>query len=367
MLRIEFWRSSKGGGAPSFEFRGKDSSAEEQVLFGFVPERSQWHQFFASVIGLLDMKMLTSLAWPTKQYGVEVVKSRVLFGSTHFSICDPEAKSFRSARERGAQEHKAFLLEPKRLDARLEIFSKLTVPILAKAAQALKLKHFVAVGNCLPRQVTHHLQQLAEEHGFLEVQIVDSQTEAWHFGHPKRMFGRHHEELDLGRPTIVGQYNVDDDDVPSLFLFEFLWKYLKSEFVGATISPSRGIIAVWDAGAFLAPMRQVYKPFINIGRMKVHLIDGDNQILSRFDDLDPAPWPRFGHDFEATRVPVVVDGRIPTWIWTRSAGNDSRQDGGDWSKALSEISKSLEKFSPVSTQEVEELFGPTVAARLRSA
>lgn len=119
-------------------------------------------------------------------------------------------------------------------------------------------------------------------------------------------------------------HRIDDDDIISSDFLTQIEELFTPEFNGCRISLARGIAAIYEEGKFYF-VKDVFKPFISIGQPLVELFNSHGDPLpKKFLDPHPQKYYLGGHTTEATKRPVIVDGTQPSWIWTQTAGQDSR-------------------------------------------
>ena len=156
----------------------------------------------------------------------------VFIGQTRYSLFVPDSGAWRASSVAGREvsDYRNYLYAPERLDFRDRVFTTLTVPSLAVAAEAHEVHHIVSYSESLPEKYIDSLNRTAEKFPFLVLQELPDGVSDW--GRSEQIIK---EKVGVG---VFGRYRLDDDDLLSKHYFDVMHRFVKPEFVGMVVSLS---------------------------------------------------------------------------------------------------------------------------------
>ncbi|MGP5005179.1 glycosyltransferase [Corynebacterium casei] len=250
----------------------------------------------------------------------------LFIGTTRFSLFVPGSKNWNlSSRHASEDEYMRALYSRERLEARLDIFSRWSVPQLAEASKNYNVKHYVQCSGSLPVHYQNELRKLTEKYDFLELFISDSEVEH------SALIGRSALAWakDQSKRTSFAWYRIDDDDIIGSRYFDMAHNYVEERFEGMVLSFGRGFTVVYDGG-HLWNLREFYHSKTSAGQMYICGIDPETGVL-----VEP---PRENHAQIDRWAPTIVDSRVPNFVTTRH----SLQDGHLKGTSANSLSRILE-------------------------
>lgn len=231
----------------------------------------------------------------------------VYIGQTRYSLFIPNSSAWRASSKsngRSEEEYKHYLYSSERLSFRDRVFSELTVPALADAAEGHLVWHIVSYSESLPERFKDSLRTTAERFPFLLLQELPDGVADW-----GRAEGLIKEKVACG---VFGRYRLDDDDVLSRHYFRSMDRFVKPEFVGMVASLPRGIEAIYDNDHFFN-FREAHVPMNSMGMLYISELT-DQGIIG----------PRAGaHDKADRLAPVIMDASEIGYLRTNHIGQDN--------------------------------------------
>lgn len=230
-------------------------------------------------------------------------------GQTRFSIYNPGSGAWKSSAktDKGSSDSFAeYLYSESRLAPRATIFFEHSLPMLMRAAESHSLMHIVSYSSNLPERYRDKLLAVTDANPFiyLDEKVPGEPATSWTELVPT--------EVAVG--DIVGAYRLDDDDLLASDFFDRMASYLKPAFEGMWVSFANGYTAVLNDGVIVNP-RQLTWPKIAIGLTGIYRRESE--------DSFSGPSLRGGHNRADRHSPVILDSRHPSFLWLRSAGQDS--------------------------------------------
>lgn len=229
------------------------------------------------------------------------------FGQTRYSLYIPESGAWRASSAGGQDrgEYRDYLYAPERLDFRDKVFTELTVPALADAAESFDVWHIVSYSESLPEKYVESLKRTAEKFPFLLLQELPDGVGDW--GSSERVI---REKLTSG---VFGRYRLDDDDVLSKHYFDVVERFVRPEYVGMVVSLPRGVEAIYSNGHYFN-FREAHVPMNSMGMLYVSELSEGGAIRA----------PRAGaHDKADRLAPVILDASKIGYLRTNHDGQDN--------------------------------------------
>lgn len=236
----------------------------------------------------------------------------IFIGRTKFSVFSTASgawKATNGSRFKSQSEYKSYLFSDARLEPRITIFTKYSLPQIELASKGHDVTLLVSYSELLPEKYENQLIAAAAKYHFL---ILERQET-----------GKAHVSLDsIAREKLAisndprqpfGIFRLDDDDILPADYFDQNAPYIKSEFVGMQISHGIGISAIYKDGTFFNA-RRTYHPMLNIGYTSIHNFDADGHM---------SKLPVTGHNVADRTYPVIMDSRKLGYLWTRHAAQDT--------------------------------------------
>lgn len=228
-------------------------------------------------------------------------------GVTRFSLFHPSSAAWRTSQNgmfKSPEEYAAYLYSDERLAPRLKIFSEISIPQLAVAAERHEIRHIVQYSPRLPEKYLRVLKDLAHANPFLILSNAEDVGDT----HPLAVG----ESLST-KGTTYGMYRLDDDDLLSVRYFDDLADYVNDRFLGFRVSLAAGTTGIFDGKMFSA-IRYSHKPNIAIGLASIQGRNTNGKYI--------AP-PAGSHNHADRLGPVIVDSRQCAYFWTRHEGQDT--------------------------------------------
>ncbi len=236
----------------------------------------------------------------------------IFIGKTKFSVFSPVSgawKATNGSRFKTRAEYKAYLFSDTRLEPRITIFTKYSLPQLELASKGHDVALLVSYSEFLPEKYENQLISAAAKYPFL---ILEKQE----LGKPHiSLESIAKDKLQTSNDPLqpFGIFRLDDDDILPADYFEQNTPYIKNEFIGMQISHGIGISAIYKDGTFFNA-RRTYHPMLNIGYTSVHRFDATGNM---------SQLPIAGHNIADRSYPIIMDSRKIGYLWTRHAAQDT--------------------------------------------
>lgn len=272
-------------------------------------------------------------------------------GQTRYSLYIPRSAAWRAsagAESPAAEDrvlpdarYKQYLYDPVRLDFRDYIFTHLTAPALASAAEGHNVVHFVTYSESLPEKYQTSLERTARRFPVLKLLKL-----------PEGASGA--AEIDAyikaNISGVYGRYRLDDDDVLAKQYFTAMARFVNERFVGTAVSLPLGIEAVMDSGKYFN-FREAHVPMNSMGLMYVCQVGEDEKLIA------PLAGP---HDKSDRYAPVILDSRQVGYLRTNHEGQDNllrhKQEN-----MLPLLLANMDKFPAVSSPELIQENFPAIS------
>lgn len=236
-----------------------------------------------------------------------------IVGVTRFSLLLPGATQWNlSAQTETLESYRERLYDPERLDARLKIFTQLSLPQLAKGSRGTDYRHIVQHSSSLPSHYQVRLRELSQQYDFLE--IVCSDEKHVHDQSVSAAFRQIVPEQDR-KYTSFAWFRLDDDDIVSDRYFDRIVPYVESEPPGRVVSLGLGYSMIYSNGQ-LRDLRRDYRPKNSIGQLYICAFDESSDRL-----IEP---PRGDHSIIDQFAPTLLDSRQPSFITVVHPMQDGR-------------------------------------------
>lgn len=248
-----------------------------------------------------------------------VTERRLFIGHTRFSVHQHGSGYFNATRDssRGAgfseKEYTDWLYSDARLAPRTEIFTQLSLPQLAKAAEHHDVVHFVSFSPSLPQEHKQQLIDAAQKYDFLELNETKNAVSST----PSKTLVRRALQKHNVTDAPFGVYRLDDDDLLSVNYFSQMAPYVTPKHIGWWVSLGSGISAIRMDGEFTFA-RDYYYPKSAFGPMAICAQDTDGEILNL-----KAPK----HTILDQYNPTIIDSREPAFFHIRHESQDSTVEG----------------------------------------
>lgn len=276
----------------------------------------------------------------------------IFIGHTRYSLFVPRSAAWRASANESVsgeskpesltESYKKYLYEEERLEFRDYVFTNLTAPALASAADGYNVVHFVTFSESLPEKYKMSLRRTAQRFPVLKLLEL-----------PDGISGGAQIDSYIRKNVsgVFGKYRLDDDDVLGQNYFTAMARYVNERFVGTAVSLPLGIEAVWDGKGYFN-FREAHVPMNSMGLLYVCEHKGDGTIIS----------PRTGaHDKSDRYAPVILDARQIGYLRTNHSGQDNllRHKG---TSVFPVLLHNMDKFPALATPEVIEESFPAVSS-----
>lgn len=267
-----------------------------------------------------------------KQHIVYVIRYSIL----------QKAKSWRLARRHDFDVYKKKLFDKERLALKRALFERFTIPSLlgqdSKSGEEVQRHVIILVSPELPKIERSSLNSLVGDIGCIElVEILPEQTVG------SKIDSLLENRFSAGE-HVIGTVRLDDDDALAPEFEDRLYPYLIGDYVGKTVSFSRGYELLVDSGTLL-PLRAQHLnlPKIALGLTYVsHIKDGVK--LTDFSNV----YQLGSHDNVQAAAELVKDKSFHAYIRVAYAEQDTEAEGFEKRKAKGAKVESLsvlqEKF-----------------------
>ncbi|MDV2857238.1 glycosyltransferase [Oceanimonas sp. CAM02] len=274
---------------------------------------------------------------------------KVFLVSIRYTLLSPSFApgTFLQLRDLGYEDFKNKMLDPVRLDYRLGLFKKLTLPSLQKFNEMVindpdevEFKVVVNASSMLPEDHKEKLIEVQKDNSFLSV-VFSSEEDA----NIKKVTLKTMKKLHRGDDVLYLTMRMDDDDALSDDFYSNLKRFARKDFSGFGVSFPDGYIGYVGDGGELIGFRNYNKPKIAIGLAYINFVDKGARRKFRSVYCFGAHG-RF--DFKA---PVVIDSSFKSFIRSAHFSSDVYSDEerykGELKKISGEISSEtvLSKFS----------------------
>lgn len=282
-------------------------------------------------------------------------RSDTLFvGHTRFSVHQFGSRYFNATREGSdgvgftEQEYTDWLYSDERMNPRTEIFTQLSLPQLAQAAEDFNVVHYVSFSPSLPKKHKDALVAAAERYDFLELNETDKTVSSTPTRNLIRKAAQKHG-LESGP---VGVYRLDDDDVLSVNYFHLMAPYVRESHIGWWASQGLGIAAIRVGDDFVY-VRDYYYPKSAFGPL----------CIAGYDHGDVTHTQAPKHTIMDHSNPTILDSREPAYFHIRHRGQDSTL-GGKPMPFYPEAMLRIRSQGPADLNQVRALF-PLLADKLQ--
>lgn len=182
----------------------------------------------------------------------------------------------------------------------MDIFLTMTLPQLDVAAHGHEVRHVVSYSALLPLPYQRQLEAAARQYGWL---VLDKVA----LGAP------HVDPMSYAPAGMIGSYRLDDDDILPVDYFDRVAPYVTTPNTGMFVSLAAGLTAIYRDGA-LYFTRRAYVPMIALGFLAIHQKHEDGSFTSP---------PTAAHNLSDRAAPVIVDSRLPGYMWVRHLDQDT--------------------------------------------
>lgn len=245
-------------------------------------------------------------------------RPKLFIGHTRFSVHTYGSGQFNATRDASQgvgfteAEYTSWLYDDRRLGPRMEIFTRYSLPQLARASEACHLVHYVSYSPSLPERYKTRLRKAAEDYEFLEINETSGTVSSFP---PRKLIG---EVVKKFNPAsgVYGVYRLDDDDILSVNYFDQMAPYVTPEHRGWWVSLGSGVAAINDGSCHVFA-RKHYRPKFALGLLYVGgVTDGG--------EVDPIRVRK--HTVVDKYAPTIIDSRDAAFFHLRHEGQDSSLD-----------------------------------------
>lgn len=261
-------------------------------------------------------------------------------GITRFSLFTPSSTGWHLSKNakdlESIQEYRNKLFDPMRLDERIDIFFNISLPSLKVMKKNYQYIHVLQISDQLPAIYKEKIYHLSHEYAFLKIQEIDVEGNS-----NISLFNLIKSNISLNAvKKIIGVFNLDDDDLLAVDFFDKSIKYLNKKFQNHYLSFGYGITALMQ-GSDVIEFRESYKPKINIGLMKIGVIN--NRDLSLPESANHALVDKYS--------PTIIDSREVMYLWVRHFNQDSSNSFNNPDRQLRIILNNFNDFNNIEITE----------------
>lgn len=247
------------------------------------------------------------------------VLAKEVFTITRFSVI---GSSWRMA-ERDAEEYRAMLFSRDRLEARLEIFNKITYSSISSLTPVdnVNVKHVILYSSQMPSSVEDALlSTVGRNPSFIMLPVKEG-------GDWADMLGRTVNSL-VSQDSCYATVRLDDDDGLAESYLEQLSPYLFPCYSGMAVSFPRGFAGIY-ARSKIEKVYNYYEPKLALGLAYINVRNA-----GVFHHRPTHVHALGNHRKIDLKIPVILDGRQPAYLWTIHDQTDR-----DTAKLMKRISK----------------------------
>ena len=221
-------------------------------------------------------------------------------GHTRFSQYIPNSKAWNISTF-SEDEYIDYLFSDERMNHRMYIFSKLSVPMLARMKRGYNYRHIVAYSSILPKKWKQELFTLNDKYPFLYLHEVDTDD--------TNPINSILSGCDNGA---VAYFRLDDDDLLVENYLDELSQYNNSAFAGMAVSFGKGYLAHYRDRQFI-DFRGCIQKFPSMGLASIGSFEDGRLELPKM----------YSHHNIDENLPVVVDSRFKAYIQTYHSQQDT--------------------------------------------
>lgn len=247
--------------------------------------------------------------------------------------------------------YKNTLFNDKRLKLRFELFKNLTLPSLAQqkliqerleGTDTHKLQVFLATSQQLPEKYKQKLDELAREFRWLNICYLPSSgvgLETVATDYIERLFSN------IEKPILYSSIRLDDDDILSVDFLNRLETYVTKENIGRAITFANGYYGVYSSEKnSFTKTSDIFYPKLALGLAFVNKYDKNG-----YSNKIKTIYGAGNHSLIDRRVPVITDGKKPSYIRTLHIHADSHDEN--------KLSRSLKKNNLIHPIKVMQTIG----------
>lgn len=267
---------------------------------------------------------------------------KIFLISIRYTLLSPSfvPKTFLQLERMGYEKFKDSMLDPLRLDCRLNLFLRYTLPSLKafdrEASSDLDdevvFKVVLNASSLLPDKHKKKLREVARNNSFLDV--VFSSEEAANI---RKVTLNTMKKLHLGKDCVFLTMRMDDDDAISNSFYEKMKIYARKEFSGFGVSFPDGYIGYLDESGDLLGFRNYYKPKVAIGLCYVNFIDKD--MSEKFKSV----YCFGSHGRIDFKTPVIIDSSFKSFLRTAHLTSDVYSDKDKYQREVELIDNKIVK------------------------
>lgn len=289
---------------------------------------------------------------------------RIVFFITRFSVLEKKVTSWRYGDSN-------LVFSKDRLSLRTKTFYDITVNTISKQTISCNTEvefwHLVLTSDILPQETMQKLREIEQTNRFMHIVLVESGDESIYSENTyvsvdDAIRASISKVLDQQQDEVLfATVNLDDDDGICRRYLEMLADHMSEKTVGYGVSFARGFKVGFNyEDSTLENLRHWYFPKVNVGLAYINRYrPGVGATLNEIFHILNAG----SHTNIDAKIPVIVDGREPAYIYTMNNTNDSGDDDGIWLELPQANPTQIERYFPSQFKFSSKLHSEDVVAR----
>lgn len=259
-------------------------------------------------------------------------------GITRFSLLTPNSNAWYLSKDiSDIEDYRKKLFSKTRLDERMNIFFNISLPALKIMKDKYEYIHILQISDQLPVSYKKIIEEYTQKFNFLKIQEVDINGNS-----NLSISDIIIRNIKKNSPeTIIGVFNLDDDDILSVDYLKNSEKYINRLFKGHIISYGTGLTGLLDKNQVI-DFKECYQPKINIGLMRVGSVLGKKIQLPNMSN----------HKFCDKYSPTIINSKEVMYFWGRHFNQDSSKCFDDKNKQINIILNDLSQFDDIDMNDI---------------
>lgn len=227
-----------------------------------------------------------------------------VIGCTRFSVFAPDSNAWHLSKL-SREDYLSELYADERMNDRFDIFFGKAAPIYELFSKKCFYRHIIQYSDVMPQKWIERLKLEVEKYDFFVLAEC----------HDKGLNLPIVDVLEGEKSGTIAFFRVDDDDILSSSYIDQLKKYLRKEFEGMIVSFGSGLMAGYENKAYY-DFRVCHRRLLALGMA----------FIGSYDSIGKSyKLPKGGgHETVDLNAAVIIDSRIPTFVWTHHKNQDTK-------------------------------------------
>lgn len=297
---------------------------------------------FIANLKSLSQKMNHTLVSRSEVHKIE--KPIHYFGTTRFSVFNPDSPDWRLTRTQGATDpelYEKMLFSDSRMEPRVRIFCDISAPIYQRMAEGHNFYHLVFYSSRMPSRWKDELERASTKYPVLKLIPVDTGKLDSSF-YVKQSLVSMQENIN----SLIYVFRIDDDDILSVDYLDQVKPLVIDQHVGFAVSFADGYAGLFENNQYVEIRRHV-QALSSMGQGVI------GRWLSEQFELE---LPRINnHTKTHYNRTVLLNAQRSSFIQTRHTGQDTALSEGDGRMDLAsqrqEVKSKFERLKTVIERE----------------